>query len=435
MDLSRQANLFLEQEARALKTRLNRVKSFALFESTVPAAAPGQEAFLGIERFVAHTRAELGSDLDGFSGWLGSAEGRAAPPEAAQARLCFLRIRFNTLLSQFDMFADALTQRSEPDTGVWLAGLDEAASDALCLEDGSYVPPPVLCYLDRGHGAAIRRARTRLPGGGSNPVAVIRVPRERMVGSGIAASLVHEVGHQGCALLGLVESLRPVLQGMQSKGGEARVAWDLWDRWISEILADYWAVARLGIAATLGLFAVVSLPSSIVFRVSESDPHPSPWIRLLLSAALGGVLYPHPQWESMRRLWIALYPPAKLGSDRRRIFEQLLATMPAFAALVVNHRPRSLRGRSLAEAMNTTERRPARLAHHYRAWRGPRWKNVRPTMAFAVLGQARWNGWLSPEAESRMVASLLQHWALRRALSSGVSCARPGNPISMRRLS
>ena len=60
-----------------------------------------------------------------------------------------------------------------------------------------------MCYLDRGHGAAIRRARARLPGGGMSPVAIIRVPRERMVGAGIASSLVHEVGHQAAALLDL----------------------------------------------------------------------------------------------------------------------------------------------------------------------------------------------------------------------------------------
>jgi hypothetical protein len=55
----------------------------------------------------------------------------------------------------------------------------------------------MVCYLDRGHGAAIRRARTRLPGGKSNPVAVIRVPRERMISHGIASSLIHEVGPSG----------------------------------------------------------------------------------------------------------------------------------------------------------------------------------------------------------------------------------------------
>ena len=40
-----------------------------------------------------------------------------------------------------------------------------------------YEQVPAVCYLARGPGAAIRRARTRLPGGESNPVAIIRVPQ------------------------------------------------------------------------------------------------------------------------------------------------------------------------------------------------------------------------------------------------------------------
>ena len=155
------------------------------------------------------------------------------------------------MLTQFDMFNDVLTQRSETETGVWLSGLDVVSADALALPGDYYEAPPVICYLDRGVGAAIRRARTRLPGGGANPVAIIRVPRERMVGSGIASSLVHEVGHQAAALLNLVNSLRPVLQGLQR--GAERVAWDLWERWISEIVADFWSVARVGVASRLVL--------------------------------------------------------------------------------------------------------------------------------------------------------------------------------------
>jgi len=124
-----------------------------------------------------------------------------------QRRFTLIRLRFNVLMSPFDIFADVMTQRSEYETGVWLSGLDLFAADALKLPD-YYDAPPVVCYIDRGHGAAIRRARTRLPGGGNNPAAVIRVRRERMVGSGIAASLVHEVGHQAAALLDLVTSLR-----------------------------------------------------------------------------------------------------------------------------------------------------------------------------------------------------------------------------------
>ncbi|MGH8614458.1 MAG: hypothetical protein ACREYF_21165 [Gammaproteobacteria bacterium] len=53
------------------------------------------------------------------------------------------------MLSQFDLFADALTQRSEHETGVWLSGLDVVAADALSLPD-YYPSPPVVCYLDHG---------------------------------------------------------------------------------------------------------------------------------------------------------------------------------------------------------------------------------------------------------------------------------------------
>src|SRR6266540_3621387 len=133
------------------------------------------------------------------------------------------------------------------------AGLDAVAADALSPLAPYVDLPPVVCYLDRGVGAAIRRARTRLPGGGENPVAVVRVPRERMVGNGIASSLVHEVGHQASALLELIPSLRPVLQGLARGSGADRDVWSLWDRWISEIVADFWSVARIGVGSTLGL--------------------------------------------------------------------------------------------------------------------------------------------------------------------------------------
>jgi len=423
---SRQAARFLEQEARGLRTRLERVQFLALFETMAPAAAPSRAAYIGIERFLAQGRGALRRSIEDCIAWLRSPEGESASPEEAQARVCLLRLRFNSVLAQFDTFADAMTQRSEYGTGVWLAGLDEAAADALTLDGQYYESPPVICYLDRGQGAAIRRARTRLPGGGKNPVALIRIPRERMVGSGIASSLVHEVGHQGSALLELVQSLRPVLLAMQSKGGPECEAWALWERWISEILADYWAVAKLGITATLGLTGVVSLPRAIVFRVSSNDPHPSPWVRLLLNTALGDTLYPHPQWEAFRRLWLALYPPRDLPQAKRRVFESLLVTMPAFTGLLAAHRPKALRGRSLAEAIRTAERGPKRLTEQYRLWRRS-WRRMRavpPTLAFAVLGQARWNGLLTPETEGRMVASLLRHWALRRALAGDNTCNR-----------
>src|SRR5262249_1220878 len=195
-----------------------------------------------------------------------------AHPAEAQRRFTFLRLRFNVVISQSEIFRDVLAQRSEHETGVWVAGLDDLAADALELP-GYYQAPPVVCYVDRSHGAAIRRARTRLPGGDENPVAIIRVPRERLVGSGIASSLVHEVGHQAAALLDLVNSFRPALQVEQRTGGTEQLAWQLWERWTSEIISDFWSVAKVGIASTTGLIGVVSLPRAFIFRFDLEDPH------------------------------------------------------------------------------------------------------------------------------------------------------------------
>jgi hypothetical protein len=417
------ASWMLAQEARSLLTRLARVKPFALHESMLPAAAILPMAQTAIERYLAKGRGELRALVHTYLRWLSGSDGRRASPEEAQRRFTFLRLRFNTVLTQFDLFNDVLTQRSESETGVWLSGLDVVSADALALPGGYYEAPPVICYLDRGAGAAIRRARTRMPGGGANPVAIIRVPRERMVGSGVASSLVHEVGHQAAALLSLVNSLRPVLQGLQR--GAERVAWELWERWISEIVADFWSVARVGIASTLGLIGVVSLPQAFVFRMNLDDPHPIPWIRVMLSSAIGQALYPHPQWERLAQLWASYYPPAGLNAERRQLLTTLQVTMPGFVALLVNHRPQALHGRSLLEVLEVRQRQPARLAGLYQAWGAAPGKmyHTSPSLVFAVLGQARADGKLSPESESAILVKLLTYWALRATLDASELCA------------
>lgn len=405
----------LAQEARAMLTRLARIKPFALHEPMVPAAAISPGAQVTIEEFLADGRRELRSRIERYMQWL--ADHPHAPADEVQRRFTLLRMHFNNVLSQFDTFADVLTQRSEHDTGVWLSGLDVVAADALHLPGNVYDPPPVICYLDRGHGAAIRRARTRLAGG-NNPVAIIRVPRERMVGSGIASSLVHEIGHQGAALLDLVTSLRLVLQAQQH--GSDVVAWRFWERWISEIVADLWSISRVGVTSTLGLIGVVSLPRPFVFRVSLDDPHPIPWIRVKLSCAIGDALYPHPQWRRLAEMWEQLYPQTDLPEERRTLLRVLLATMPDFVALLINHRPAALHGRTLAEALATQDRQPESLAAEYAAWQAAptRMRRTAPARGFAVIGQARADGRLSPEGEGRMLVYLLTYWALRSTLDT-----------------
>ncbi|QUN30790.1 hypothetical protein KB879_13290 [Cupriavidus sp. KK10] len=403
----------LEQEVLGIRARLDAQLPYALQMPMVPAANVSDEAMGAIERHMQAARRQLRIRIARFLRDLRHALPVPVDVARAQQRYALLKLYFHAALTHFEIFAEVLTQRSQHGTGIWLSGLDVAAQDGLRQPGLSMAPPPVICYVERGHGGAIRRARTRLPGGGANPVAVIRMPRERMVGTGVAASLFHEVGHQAAALLDLVNSYRRA--SAASFGcGPAHSIWRVWERWISEIVADLWAVSRVGIAATCGLMSVVSLPRAFVLRINLDDPHPAPWIRVKLSIAMGNALYPHPQWAELAQLWERLYPPSQMSASQRKSFETLGAAIPAFVSALLSIRPPSLQGRMLGEALRLPDRHPRLLLQ--------RWHMVRsrpqqyladtPTLAFAVLGQARFSGLLPASQELGVISELLQRWAL-----------------------
>ena len=417
---------FLADEVRALLARVDRLKPFVLQETMVPAAVLLPGALSGIESLLLRERAKLRELGRAHLRWL-AGEGRTEPPAEQHRRFTTIRLRLNEHLAALDLFSDAITQRSESETGLWLSGMDVAASDALRLNDG--IPceeVPIICYLDRGPGAAIRRARTRLPGDVGNPVAIVRVPRERMVGHGIASSLFHEVGHQGAALLDLVEPLRAEV--LRRGTGADELAWRCWAAWISEAVADFWSVAKLGIGSTLGLMGVVSLPRPFVFRFTLDDPHPFPWIRVLLSAAMGERLYPDPQWRLVRELWQEFYPLSDAPDAVAGVIARLTPTIPRLADLIAGHAPARLGGVTLEQALAHRSRAPDALRQLFAAsTRQPALAaRLRPALRFATLGQARWDRTLAAEQESRLVGRMLTGWAARSTLRMAASnTARP----------
>ena len=410
-------------------TRLASVQPFVLQETHLAAAALSPAALSAIERYLIAGRREVHRRAHVFLDWL-RGHGLSASPAEQQRRYWMLRMTFQDALSQFDLFSEVITQRSEHHNGVLLSGLDVAAAEALHLPGGFFEGPPVVCSLHRGLGGAIRRARTRLPGGGDNPVALIWIPRERMIGYGIASSLVHEVGHQGAAQLDLVDSLQAELRSIR-RPPRLRAAWDLWHRWASEIVADFWSISRIGIGSTLGLVGLVSLPRGFVFRPSHDDPHPMPWIRVLLSCAIGDRLYPHPQWRRLARTWRQLYSLAGLRPALRTLIADLRATIPEFVSVLMAHRPERLRGWSIGEVFRNPELHPPELLRRFAEWqaRPGRMTRERPTMAFAMLGQARAGGRLSPERESRLLRRLIEAWAVKSSLETAEATTRSPAPM------
>src|SRR5262249_46338233 len=123
--------------------------------------------------------------------------------------------------------------------------------------------------------------------------------------------------------------------------------------------------------------------------------------------------------------WQTFYPPTGLAQETQALLEALQASMPAFVALLIHHRPKALRGRSLMEAMDTGARQPARLSALFQLWNSqpPEMYRVSPTMVFAVIGQARADGKISPEDESTLFCKLLTFWALRATVNMSEMCA------------
>jgi hypothetical protein len=398
----------------------------------VPAATLSPQAQSAIEQHMIGGRRHLGKLIQDFIGEI-EAPGQDASPSRIQRRFATLRLRFNAVLTQFDIFGSVLTQRSEHGTGVWVSGLDTVAADALSVVAPFAEIPPVVCYLDHGIGAAIRRARTRLPGGDSNPVGIVRIPRERMIGSGIASSLVHEAGHQGAELIDLVASVRQVLIDKQNRYPQ-QPAWRLWDRWISEIVADLWSLAMVGLTATQGLLAVVSLPRTFVFRIVPDDPHPFPWFRVKLGCAMGNALYPDPQWLRLSQVWEELYPRTGLDASRLAVIRDLDETTPAFIETLLQHQPPKLEGRRVSDLFPLASRSPAMLRQHLKGMKlDPLFlRRIPPTLAFAVVGQGRAEDDITPERESEHLAALLTHWAVRSSLDTSLLCAASKAPPGQR---
>ncbi|MCE3281749.1 MAG: hypothetical protein K0Q66_486, partial [Chitinophagaceae bacterium] len=188
---------YLKNEAQSLLERLKQVKPFSMTMPMVRGASVSAHALKEIVDLLEKGKLEMYHAINGFVKKIVVARNQGdADICNLQSAFTIQKLRYNSILDQLDIFADVLSQRSEHEVGIWLSGLDVAAEDGLACCKSYFDIPPLAVFLERGHGAAIRRARTRLPGGDENPVAVIQLPRERMVGSGIASSLIHEVGHQ-----------------------------------------------------------------------------------------------------------------------------------------------------------------------------------------------------------------------------------------------
>jgi hypothetical protein len=115
-------------------------------------------------------------------------------------------------------------------------------------------------------------------------------------------------------------------------------------------------------------------------------------------------------------MWNGFYP---LGLDSPAEAAALAAHTPELGEFLAAHRPATLHGLSLREVLRVHERTPRRLRQLWRDWSGDIAviAAAPPTLAFAVIGQARADGHLRPAEDGELHAQLLQAWALASSVS------------------
>lgn len=407
---------YLISEAQSLISRLQQVKPFSMTMPMVKGASVSNRALKEVMELLENGKKELNKNVTAYIETVKQAKQQPYNIIPLQSAFTIIKLKYNNILDQLDIFADVLAQRGEHEVGIWLSGLDTLAEDGLAVCKEYFEVPALMVFLQRGHGAAIRRARTRLPGGDENPVAVIQIPRERMVGSGIASSLIHEVGHQAAESMELTKSLRLTLGKNIATATKNKDAWKLYERWISEILADCWAMGHLGIAATLGLMGVVTLPAYFQFRLDMEDPHPAPYVRVKLSCAFGNALYPHPQWKKAWQLWQQFYPATELPAAKKQLLKQLEEEETEFVQLVLNYKAPMLKGQTIAAIFPAAKRQPQQLQQLFQQWKIQPQLVLRapPTLLFAVTGQAKFDLALDARQENSFLTQQLRNRAYNR---------------------
>ena len=143
-----------------------------------------------------------------------------------------------------------------------------------------------------------------------------------------------------------------------------------------------------------------------------------PYLRVLISAAIGNALYPHPQWRELATVWRAMYPLAGLPDDHVAWIRNCEAHIGDLVEVLVHHPVPLAGGRKLGTIWPVRERQPDRLLRLHDAWGDDfgRMARQRPALVFAVLGQAKAAGRITAEEESSQLSSLLTAWAVRSSL-------------------
>ena len=258
----------------------------------------------------------------------------------------------------WDFYFELFTQR-QTQFGPWLLACDRIALDCYQaayrgIGEARPVPAPgPFSYMRTGFAPATFRRGIplgrigRLP----NPFPLVQLPYHRLANPWTLGAVLHEVCHNLQNDLGLAGTLPTAIERRLTREGFPPSVVATWRRWNRESFADLGGLLLGGPATARSLMDVIGRAPRTVTHYSPQGPHPTPWIRMLLTLELLRRMGFPREAASLRGAWLRMYPDPSIGSMPRA----LIQTHPEAVASVVDTicftRYRSLGNQSLAQSI------------------------------------------------------------------------------------
>ncbi|MHA7634050.1 hypothetical protein [Corallococcus sp. M7] len=193
----------------------------------------------------------------------------------------------------YGLFFDVFSQRGTRFAPA-LAACDAIAVD--CFQAVRQAAPGLLhspmlkplTYLEHGFSPATFRRGVLLSRllGERNPFPLIRVPYERVEAPWGMGVILHEIGHNLQADLGIWQETQVALQRRVLHATGNPWLTRLWGRWHKEIFADLIACLLGGPASVHSMKDFLAYPSSRVLTFHPLSAHPTPFLRVFIQAEM-----------------------------------------------------------------------------------------------------------------------------------------------------
>jgi len=239
----------------------------------------------------------------------------------------------------YGLFFDVFIQRGTM-FGPALAACDTIAAD--CFQAVRRAAPGLITgpllkpvtYLEHSFSPATFRRGVMLRRllGEQNPFPLVRVPYERIESPWGMGVVLHEIGHNLQADLGVWQETQQAVQRRVFQVSRNPWLTRIWTRWHKEIFADLIAILLGGPASARSMKDFLAYPAARVLTFRPLGVHPTPYLRMFIQAEMLRRMGFVEAARRIQRIWGGLYDgalrhgrvPAKLIATARRLIPHVI---------------------------------------------------------------------------------------------------------------